>query len=107
MITISSCDEDTASIGKSLTDTADMFTMATDTFDLTSRSIIAEHILSRSAYSYLGRIKDPETSAYITEDYMTQFSTLENNNESVFYDKEDIISREGGEVVAVYQSRRN
>ena len=100
MITISSCDEDTASIGKSLTDTADMFTMATDTFDLTSRSIIAEHILSRSAYSYLGRIKDPETSAYITEDYMTQFSTLENNNESVFYDKEDIISREGGEVVA-------
>lgn len=101
MFTISSCDEDTASIGKSLTDTADLFTIVTDTFDVTSRSIIADRILSRSQYSYLGRIKDPETSAYITEDYMTQFSTLENNIDSVFLQKELITSKdENGEIAA-------
>ena len=91
MFTISSCDEDTVSIGKSLTDTADLFTIETDTFDVTTRSIVADRVLSRSNYSYLGRIKDPETSAYITGDFMTQFSVLENNVDSVFYNKQNII----------------
>ena len=100
MVAISSCDEDTGNIGKSLTDTADLFTIVTDTFKVTSRSIVADRILSRSSYCYLGRIKDPETSAYITGDYMTQFSTLENNSDNVFYDKDNIISKDGGEIAA-------
>lgn len=101
MFTISSCDEDTINIGRSLTDTADLFTIETDTFDVTSRSIIADRVLSRSQYSYLGRIKDPETSAYITGDYMTQFSVLENNVDSVFYNKQNIYSKdEKGEIIA-------
>ena len=101
MFTISSCDEDTVSIGKSLTDTADLFTIETDTFDVTTRSIVADRVLSRSNYSYLGRIKDPETSAYITGDFMTQFSVLENNVDSVFYNKQNIISKDKqGEIIA-------
>ena len=77
MFTISSCDEDTASIGKSLTSN-----------------------LSNSTYTYLGRIKDPETSSYITSDYSTQFAILENAQDSIFYDEDDIISLKDGEVVA-------
>lgn len=101
MFTISSCDEDTANIGRSLTDTADLFTIETDTFNVSSRSIVADRVLSRSQYSYLGRIKDPETSAYITGDYMTQFTILENNIDSVFYNKQNICSiDEKGEIIA-------
>jgi hypothetical protein len=31
---------------------------------------------------------------------MTQFSTLENNSDNVFYDKDNIISKDGGEIAA-------
>lgn len=78
MFTISSCDEDTVGIGKTLTSNVDLFTIETDTFDVSSRSIVNDAVLSHSIYTYLGRIKDPETSAYITADYMTQFAVLEN-----------------------------
>ena len=94
LITISSCDEDTAGIGKTLTSTVDLFTIETDTFDISTKSLAIEAVLSHSIYSYLGRIKDPETSAYITSDYMTQFATLENAVDSVFYPEQYVLSRD-------------
>ena len=102
MITISSCEEDTASIGKSLTSNVDLFTIATDTFDVTSRSLPVDAIISKSTYGYLGRIKDPETSAYITSDFMTQFAILENARDSLFTaDKDKITSRDdNNEIIA-------
>ena len=100
MITISSCDKDTVEIGKTLTNKTDLFSIETDTFDVKSQSLVVDAVLSRSEYSYLGRIKDPETGAYITGDYMTQFFTLENNIDSVFYTKDNIISKDNGEIAA-------
>ena len=94
MITISSCDEDTVGIGKTLTSNVDLFTIETDTFDITTRSIAIDAVLSHSNYTYLGRIKDPETSAYITADYMTQFAILENAKDSLFYPEKYIFSRD-------------
>ncbi len=100
MFTISSCDEDTASIGKTLTSNVDLFTIVSDTFDVSSKSLVVDAVLSNSTYGYLGRIKDPETSAYITSDYMTQFATLENAIDSIFYPKENVISMKDGKEVA-------
>lgn len=101
MFTISSCDEDTSSIGNSLTSNVDLFTIVADTFDVTSRSMTAPAVLSRSTYGYLGRIKDPETGAYITSDYMTQFATLENAIDSLFYPQDSVLSvNKDGEVIA-------
>ena len=101
MFTISSCDEDTAGVGNSLTSNVDMFTIVTDTFDVTSRSMTVPAVLSRSSYGYLGRIKDPETGSYITSDFMSQFSTLENAADSLFYPKDSVVSvNEFGEIVA-------
>jgi hypothetical protein len=57
-------------------------------------------VLSNSTYGYLGRIKDPETSAYITSDYMTQFATLENAIDSIFYPKENVMSMKDDKEVA-------
>ena len=83
-IAISSCTEDTTMVGNSLVSSSDQFTIVSDTFNVSTRSFIADSILARSSYSYLGKIKDPETGSYITADYMTQFSLLEEEAEAVF-----------------------
>ena len=89
-IAISSCSEDTTSLGNSLTSNIDQFVISTDTFNVSTRSIVADSILSRSAYSYLGRIKDPETGSYISGNFTTQFTVLE--DEEVFIDKASLLS---------------
>ena len=91
---ISSCSEDTSTVGYSLTSVADRFTTETDTFDITTRSIPSGAVLSRNAYSYLGRIKDPETGTYIKCDYSTQFSLLESESATLFKSSDIIASRD-------------
>lgn len=91
---ISSCSEDTSTLGYSLTSDVDRFTIETDTFDITTRSIAAGSVLSRNAYSYLGRIKDPETGTYIKCDYTMQFSLLESEVSSLFKSSESIFGRD-------------
>lgn len=91
-IAISSCSEDTDELGTSLVKDIDKFTVVSDTFNVSTRSIIADSILSRSSYSYLGRIKDPETGSYISSDFMTQFTILEKEAPNIFAPKDSIIS---------------
>lgn len=100
-IAISSCDESTSTMGYSLTSDADRFTPVADTFLVATRSIKVDSVLARSSYSYLGRIKDPETSAYISSDFTTQFNVLENEASLLFADEENISSLdEAGEPIA-------
>ena len=68
-ITISACDDDTANIGSSLTKDVDHFAIVSDTFDVSTRSILIDSVLSQNSTCYLGRIKDPITGDYITSDY--------------------------------------
>lgn len=91
---ISSCSEDTSTLGYSLTSDVDRFTIETDTFDITTRSMAAGSVLSRNAHSYLGRIKDPETGTYIKCDYTTQFSLLESEASTLFKSSESIVGRD-------------
>lgn len=91
-LAISSCDEDTDTMGYTLTSESDRYAMATDTFLVNTRSIIADSVLSRSAYSFLGRIKDPETGTDINCDYMTQFVVLENEADKIFPVKDSLLS---------------
>lgn len=100
-IAISSCDENTNTMGYSLTNEADRFSLIPDTFIVSTQSIKADSVLARSSYSYLGRIKDPETGAYITSDFTTQFYVLENEANMLFAAKENITSLDtDGEPVA-------
>lgn len=96
-ITIASCDDTTDSIGNSLTDNMDMLKVTTDTFNVATRSIVANSVLSRSTTGYLGKIRDIETGNYITGDFMAQFSTLENYK---LPEKDSIVSLQDGEVIA-------
>ena len=83
-IAISSCDEDTNTMGYSLTSDADRFSLVPDTFLVSTRSIKADSVLACSSYCYLGCIKDPETGAYISSDFTTQFTILENEASYLF-----------------------
>lgn len=93
-VAISSCDEDTSTLGYSLTSDVDRFTIKTDTFDVATKSIAAGAVLSRNAYTYLGRIKDPETGTYINCDFSTQFSVLENEVDKIFKKKDIVVGRD-------------
>ena len=100
-IAISSCDEDTNTMGYSLTSDADRFSLVPDTFVVSTRSIKADSVLARSSYCYLGCIKDPETGAYISSDFTTQFTILENEASYLFAEKQSISSLDAnGEPIA-------
>lgn len=83
-VAIVSCSDTTDRLGSSLSNKADEYIVTTDTFDVATRSIKVDSVLSRSVYSYIGRIKDPETGAYISSDYMTQFHILEKQAGNMF-----------------------
>lgn len=94
---LASCDDTTDTIGASLTDNMDHLQITTDTFAVKTRSIVADSVLSRSSIGYLGSIKDPETGARITADFMVQFNTLED-----YYlpSLDSIASLQDGEIIA-------
>ena len=101
-IAISSCNENTEALGYSLTSDADRFSLVPDTFQIDStKSIKADSVLARSSYCYIGCIKDPETGAYISSDFTTQFHLLENESSFIFAAKKDISSLDSdGEPIA-------
>ena len=75
---IIACNEDTETIGSSLTGHTDQLDMSTGVFHAISRSIFADSVYAHSSTSYIGKIKDPETGAYVKSEFMTQFNMLEN-----------------------------
>lgn len=74
---ISSCDEDTLSVGNTLTSENDVLDVSTSTFMATTRTIVADSVLSLSTNCYLGKVKDPETGAVVASEFSTQFHLLE------------------------------
>lgn len=103
-VAISSCDEETTTLGYSLNEgmaemgNSDQFAIASDTFNVSTRSILADSVLSRSQYCYLGRIKDPETGAYITSHFTTQFTILEKERNLIFAPDSVITSRDADDL---------
>ena len=97
ILLFTACDETTDQIGTSLVNNMDNLEITTDTFNITTRSIIADSVLSRNTIGYVGKIKDPETGNYITGDFMAQFHTFENYT---FPQKDSIASKIDGMVVA-------
>ncbi|MCR4853615.1 MAG: DUF4270 domain-containing protein [Prevotella sp.] len=96
-VCIASCDDTTDTIGTSLTDNMDHLQITTDTFNVSSRSIVADSVFSRSTIGYLGTIKDPETGARISSDFMVQFNTFEDYR---FPATDSIVSVQDGEIIA-------
>lgn len=101
-ICFAACDDNTDTLGNSLTNQVDQFEIITDTFEVSTRSIVVDSVLSQGIYNYLGHIKDPETKAYVISSYTTQFAILESLDGSTLLPALDsICSRnDNNEVVA-------
>lgn len=92
------CDDTTDNIGSgTLIDTSDNLEVFADTFEVTTRSIVADSVLARNNSGYLGKVRDPETGAYLSSNFMTQFYVPENFE---LPKKENIKSLDNGNVVA-------
>jgi hypothetical protein len=97
LVAISSCDNDELNIGQSLTDEGDKLIAYTDAFDVTTRTIMADSVLSLSADCYFGHVKDPETGAEVTSEFTTQFHLIEN---TYIYPEDRVIGRYEGRAAA-------
>lgn len=96
MATIS-CSEDTEGIGASLTDENDMLEITTGSFTAFTRSIEVDSVFSRNFDCHLGMVKDPETGAYVINEFMAQFNILENMKLPA---REDILGMDDGDIAA-------
>lgn len=76
-LVFSACDDTTDTIGNSLTDGMDRLDISTGIFPVQTSSYKSGAVLSRNTVGYLGKIRDNETGAYVTGDFMAQFGTLE------------------------------
>lgn len=75
---IISCDEDTATIGGSLTSENDKLTVSTHNFDVLTRSVAVDSVFSRERQCFIGKVKDPETNTYVKSEFTAQFNMMEN-----------------------------
>ena len=75
-LTFAACDDTTEGIGGSITNKIDNINISNSTFNVTTKSIVADSVLSRNNTGLIGKMKDPETGNYVKGDYMTQLSVL-------------------------------
>ena len=97
IVAFSACNNDDLTIGKSLTSEADKLDVTSAAFPVATRTVTVDSVVARTSDCYFGRIKDPETGAYITTDFMSQFHILESFE---LVDEDSIVSKENGQVVA-------
>lgn len=86
-LAMTACDDTTDTIGSSIGKQTDAVVVGTGVFNVASQTIIPDSVLSRSTTGYLGKVRDPETGAYVTGNFMTQFNNLEGND--YLFPKED------------------
>lgn len=72
-----SCDDNTGDLGGSIIDNLDNVKVTAETFPLSTKSVEAGAVYSRTSTGYLGKIKDPETGAFVKGNFLAQFYTLE------------------------------
>lgn len=75
-LTFAACDDTTEGIGGSITNKIDNINISNSAFNVTTKSIVADSVLSRNNMGLIGKMKDPETRNYVKGDYMTQLSVL-------------------------------
>lgn len=89
------CDDTTDTIG--IYTDADNIQSTTSVFEVHTRSIAVDSVLSRTTMSYLGKVTDPETKTQIKAEFLAQFNTLENYE---FPDYSLLHKNEQGEIEA-------
>ena len=73
---MAACDDSTDIIGSSITNNVDNLTITDAAYNVTTKSLAAGSVLSKSNNGIIGKVRDPETGTYLTADYMTQVAPL-------------------------------
>ena len=97
VMALSACNNDDLTIGSSLTNDVDKLDVTAAAFPVTTRTITVDSVIARTNDCYFGRVKDPETGAYISTDFMSQFHILESFS---LVEEDSIASKENGVVIA-------
>ena len=74
----SSCDEDTLTVGQTLTDSSDKLELSVATFPVSTQTVVADSVLALSSHCFFGKVMDPETQSCVTSEFTTQFHVVEN-----------------------------
>lgn len=75
-LSLAACDDTTDTIGSSITNDVDNLIITDAAFNVTTRSMAADSVLSKTNKGIIGKVRDPETGTYLTADYMTQVAPL-------------------------------
>jgi len=90
---IYSCDEDTAAIGQSLTNETDKLNLTSATYDVSTRTIVADSVYTLSNTCYFGCVEDPETGTEVKSEFTSQIHIDE---EMYIHPDAQILSRYNG-----------
>ncbi|MCR4603586.1 MAG: DUF4270 domain-containing protein [Prevotella sp.] len=90
LVAISSCDNEDLNIGQTLTNKSDKLAASTTSYEVTTRTIVADSVLALAADCYLGRVRDPETGTDVTSEFTTQLHLLET---TYIFPEDEVISR--------------
>lgn len=74
------CDDNTGTLGNSITPGADSIKIKTNTYYASTRSVKVDSVLGKAGKVYLGRFTDPETDAIFEADFIAQFNCSEGGN---------------------------
>lgn len=77
---IFSCDEDTGTIGDSLTSNSDNLLVSYSEFNVYTNSFVPDSVYSYNEECYLGKVNDPETGTIVKSNFMFQFNMMENKH---------------------------
>lgn len=77
LMAFSACNDDTLTVGDVLTNEVDVLKVSSANYNVTTRTVTVDSVIARTNDCYFGRIKDPETGAYIKSDFMSQMNILE------------------------------
>ena len=96
ILLLTACDENTLDLGTSIVPNIDEVDVAADTFNITSKTLKVDSILARTGTGYLGCFRDPESGAYITQNFLSQIHMLED----IKLDSIENMYKEDGKVIA-------
>ena len=74
---IYSCDDSTTGIGDSTIAAGDHISAGAATYNVTTRSILADSVYARTSTAYLGKYTDPHFGGF-TADFIAQFNCTDN-----------------------------
>lgn len=77
LVCLIACDDNTGTLGNSITPEADSINIKTRSYLAESQSIAVDSVLGKTGKVYLGRFTDPQTGSLFEADFIAQFNCVE------------------------------